>query len=396
MKVVQLNAFCGYGSTGKIVVDISKELTNQGIENYIFYSCRKSEYKLGIKYTNDIDIKTNALASRIIGNYGFDGTFKTKFLIRRLKQINPDIIHIHNIHSHDVNYKLLFDYIKSENIKVVWTLHDCWAFTGYCTHFDYIKCNKWKNECSECPQARTYSWFFDRSKSNYNKKKNAVENVKNLIVVTPSDWLGKITKQSFLGKFDVKTIYNGIDLEVFKPMPDKIREKYNIKSKYIVMAVALLWTERKGLKFVIRLAELLDDRFTIIMVGKTTEEISSERIIHIDKTENQIELAELYSAADVFVNCTLEDNFPTVNIEAIACGTPTITFNTGGSGEIIDEKTGKVVSQGAVEEMAIEIVNKVENKTMSCDNCRRRAEQVFNKKISGKKYIELYKSICRG
>ena len=345
MKVVQINTVCGFGGTGKICVGISKVLCNQNIENYILYCSGNSDYPYGIKCTERFP-KLQALRSRILGNYGFNSRRTTKRLIEELEKVSPDIVHLHNLHGHNCNLEMLMDYFRSKRIKLVWTFHDCWAFTAYCPYFDMAKCDKWKTGCHHCVQSRTFSWFADRSTWLYERKKTAFSGL-DLTIVTPSQWLANLVKESFLKEYPVVVINNGIDLDVFRPRASDFRARYGIPAdKFILLGVAIEWVPRKGADVFIRLAERLDsDKFQIVLVG-TDDKIDRQlppNVISIHRTANQIELAEIYSAADLFVNPTREENYPTVNMESIACGTPVLTFCTGGSPEILDEHTGVVV-----------------------------------------------------
>lgn len=390
MKLVQINATCGAGSTGKICVAVSQLLNIENIENYIFYSSGKSEYENGIKFTHSKYIKLQALKSRILGNYGFNSCYATRKMIKYLKKIKPDIIHIHNIHAHNCNLDMLFSFIKQNHIKTFWTFHDCWAFTGYCPYFDMVGCNKWQTECDNCVQAKEYSWFFDRSKYLFNKKSELFSGL-DLTIITPSQWLADLVKQSFLKDYPVKVIHNGIDLSVFKPTDSNFRKKYNCENKYILLGVAFDWGKRKGLDVFIELSKRLDEKYQIVLVG-TNDNIDKQlpnNIISIHRTQNQTELAEIYTAADLFLNPTREENYPTVNMEAIACGTPVLTFNTGGSPEIITENTGSVVECDNIDEFEAEIERMcVLDFRQSCLNRR----EDFDKQKRFDEYRRLYTS----
>lgn len=389
MKIVQINTTCGVGSTGKICLEISQMLTNRKTENYILYSSAKSEYSFGIKYSNILSVKLQALYSRIAGNYGFDAKHTTKKLIKTLEKIKPDIVHIHNIHSHACNLEILFNYIRINNIKTYWTFHDCWAFTGYCPHFDMIGCDKWKTECNNCPQSVQFSWFFDRSKYLFNKKKDTFRDL-DLTIITPSQWLADLVKQSFFKSFPVKVINNGIDLSIFKPTESDFRKKYNCENKYILLGVAFGWGKRKGLDVFIELSKRLNENFKIVLVG-TDDNVDKElpqNIISIHRTQNQAELAEIYTAADLFVNPTREENYPTVNMEAIACGTPVVTFNTGGSPEMLDSTCGTVVKKNDIDGIYNEIKRVCETQPYSKDDCLKRAES-FDKNLRFTEYLNL-------
>lgn len=391
MKIVQINTTCGAGSTGKICLAVSQILTENKTENYILYSSAKSEYPLGIKYANILSVKLQALYSRIAGNYGFEAKHTTKKLIKILEKIKPDIIHIHNIHSHACNLEILFNYIRINNIKTYWTFHDCWTFTGYCPHFDMIGCDKWKSQCDNCIQSSQFSWFFDRSKHLFNKKKQILSNL-NLTIITPSEWLAGLVKQSFLKDYPVKIINNGIDLSIFKPTKSNFREKYNIDDKFIILGVAYGWGIRKGLDVFCKLSEQLEnDKYKIVLVG-TDDNVDKrlpDNIISIHRTKNQTELAEIYTAADLFVNTTREENYPTVNMEAIACGTPVLTFDTGGSPEILDNACGSIVPKDDIDAMFKEIIRISSDKPYSVDACLNKAKE-FNMNDRFSEYIKLY------
>lgn len=393
MRVIQINAVCGKGSTGKICVSISKVQKKSNIENYILYSSGTSDYALGISYSNDKYIKLQALKSRILGNYGFNSNLASKRLISYLDKIKPDIVHLHNIHGHDFNLETVFKYFKEKDIKLIWTFHDCWAFTGYCTYFTFVQCDKWKTECNHCPQRRQYSWFFDKSKYLYHKKRELFLGL-DLTMITPSMWLANLVKTSFLKEYPVHVINNGIDNAIFKPTPSDFRTKYSLEDKYIVLGVALGWGKRKGLDVFIELAKRLDARYQIVLVGtdEKVEKALPDSIISIRRTNSQQELAAIYTAADVFANPTREENFPTVNIEAISCGTPVVTFRTGGSPEMLDETCGRVVDCDDVAAMKSEIVNICESKVLTEADCMTRAKQ-FTADSKFLEYIELYRGM---
>lgn len=394
MKIIQINATCDSGSTGKICIAISELLIKQGIENYIFYNIGDSEYPLGIKCSDKKYIKLQALKSRILGNYGFNSDKLTKRMIDFLDKIKPNIVLLHNIHGHDCNLDYLFSYFKAKNIKLVWTFHDCWAFTGYCPHFTMAKCDKWINGCSNCIQRKEYSWFIDRSNWLYRKKKELFSGL-NLTIVVPSQWLANIVSKSFLNMYPIKIINNGIDLNIFKPTKGNFREKNNIaKEKYIILGVAFEWSIRKGIDVFIDLAMQLDSqKYQIVLVG-TDDVIDNQlpkNIISLHRTQNQKELAEIYTSADVFVNPSREENFPSVNIEALACGTPVITFKTGGSPEIVDKNCGIVIDENLIT-MKETIIQVCKNKQYSKEACINRAKN-YDKEKQYIRYIDLFREV---
>ncbi len=335
MKIVQINSV-SYGSTGKIMMDIHSELLKKGFDSYVVWGRGRKELTDKEIYLDEkLEVYYHVLFSRLTGKTGFASTISTKKLIDKLDLIKPDIIHLHNVHGYYINIELLFNYIRKKHIKVVWTLHDCWAFTGQCPHFTTVKCNKWINGCNNCPKINEYpKTLRDNSEWNYNKKKELFSNL-SITIVTPSVWLSKIVKQSFLSDYSVYVINNGIDTNIFKCRESNFREKYKLRNKKIILGVSSVWDKTKGLDDFISLSKVIGSEAIIVLVGVNKKQIKElpNNIIGITKTDNQIELSEIYSSADVFLNPTYEDNYPTVNLEAISCGTPVFTYNTGGSPE---------------------------------------------------------------
>lgn len=340
-----INSVCGIRSTGRICTDLAETLSEQGHEVKIAYgreTVPEKYQKYAVRIGNDMDVKLHALQTRMFDNTGFCSRKVTKQFIRWVESYNPDIIHLHNIHGYYINIDILFRYLRTCGKKIIWTLHDCWAFTGHCTYFTAIKCDRWKKQCHHCPQKWRYpaSYMLDHSKENYQRKKELFTNIPNMTLVTPSQWLADLVKQSFLSEYPVEVHYNTIDTTVFKPTPSNFREKYNLQGKKIILGVASVWNERKGLNDFIKLSEIIDDKFAIVLVGLSETQIKRmpKKIIAIRRTNSTKELAEIYTAADVFFNPTYEDNYPTTNLEAQSCGTPVITYKTGGSPESVPEK----------------------------------------------------------
>lgn len=388
-RIVQINVTCGSGSTGKICVSVSKLLTERSVENYIFYAAGNGDYPLGRRYMRSKEIRLQTLRSRIFGNYGFNSRGATKRLLALLEEIKPTIVHLHNLHGHNVHLEMLFSYLKEKKIKVYWTFHDCWAFTGYCPHFDMVGCQRWKTGCEKCPQRGSYSWFFDRSKYLYESKKKAFAGL-DLTIVTPSQWLADRVKESFLYNYGVRVINNGIDLSVFYPRESDFREKYALKDKHLVLGVAFGWGRRKGLDVFCELARRLDDRFQIVLVG-TNNQVDKQlpkNIISIHRTQDQVELAEIYSAADVFVNPTREENYPTTHMESIACGTPVVAFATGGCGEMLGS-CGCVVPKNDIDALEKEILRCCLERSYTKEACVQWAKG-FDEGDRFREYIRLY------
>lgn len=338
-----INVVCGIRSTGRICTDLAEMLEQKGHKVKIAYgreSVPPQYQKYAVRIGNDIDCKIHGIATRVFDRHGFASKNSTKEFLAWAEKYDPDVLHLHNLHGYYINVEMLFNWIKSRpNMKVIWTLHDCWAFTGHCSNFSYVKCNKWKHECRNCPQKRNYPtcYFIDNSENNFLRKRNAFTGVKNMTIITPSKWLAGLVKQSFLKEYPVKVIHNGIDTDIFKPTPSNFRKKYHLENKKIILGVASTWDRRKGFDDFIKLAEMLDDSYRIVLVGLSAKQmkIIPNKIVGIMRTNNTKELAAIYTAADVFLNLTYEDNYPTVNLEAQACGTPCITYNTGGSVESV-------------------------------------------------------------
>lgn len=394
MKVLQINSVCGIGSTGRIATDLYKVLEEQNHECKIAYGRGTAPQNIdSIKIGSTIDNYFHVFKTRVFDKHGFGSVNATKKFIEEIKDYDPDIIHLHNIHGYYLNIEVLFKYLKEADKPVIWTLHDCWPFTGHCSYFEYVECEKWKSSCENCVQKKEYptSKLLDGSKLNYAKKKELFTSVKNMTIVTPSKWLSKIVKESFLGKYPIEVINNGIDLDVFKPTDSNFRDKNNLNNKFIVLGVANIWVEKKGLKYLTELEKNLNDDYKFVIVGvdeKKKNELS-KNIIAITRTNNVKELAEIYTAADVFVNPTLEDNFPTTNLEALACGTPVLTFETGGSVECVDEKCGAIVPKKELEKLKQQIIKIKENNFDSAD-CIKKSKK-YDKRKRYDDYIRIYR-----
>ena len=395
-KIITINALCNWGSTGKIAEQIGIKATQYGYEVYIVHGGRfvnQSSFPTIQTESKLADYWHFLWNSFILGHHGLGSKRATIKLVNRIKDINPDIIHLHNIHGYFINYKVLFEYLNTTNLPIVWTLHDPWPFTGHCGHFGSIDCDKWKTECNHCPlKIKDYPKSVrDCSKQDFYLKKHLFSSNTNLHLIPVSNWLGGLTKLSFLGCKDIRVIYNGIDLSIFKPCGYKESDKIKI------LGVSSQWGRLKGLNDFHKLRELLPlDKYSITLVGLSNTQIKNlpKGIIGIERTNSVHQLAELYSNSDVFVNLTYADTLPTVNIESIACGTPVITYRTGGSPEIIDEKTGIVVEKGNLEQIVKAITEfKNRGKFYYSSSCRQRAIELFNKDDRFQDYINLYNEL---
>lgn len=353
MKILMINVVCGIKSTGRICTDLATALEKKGHEVRIAYgreSVPKEFEKYAVHIGNNLDVKLHGVRARLLDKAGFGSRKVTNRFIDWVKEYNPDVIHLHNLHGYYINVEVLFNYLKNCGKKIIWTLHDCWAFTGHCAYFDYIGCEKWKTGCRECPQKKEYpeSLWLDGSEKNYIIKQKLFTEIRNLTLVTPSKWLAELVKQSYLKQYPVEVIHNGIDTSVFRPTKSDLRKQYNLENKKVVLGVAANWDRRKGLNYLERLSWLLEPSYRIVVIGVTLKQKNAlpENMIGIIHTNNVQELVKWYSTADIVINPTLEDNYPTVNLEALSCGTPVITFKTGGSPEsVIGIETCELVTQ---------------------------------------------------
>lgn len=357
MKLLLINSVSGIGSTGKIVARIADDYISQGHEARIAYGrsdvVPKQYEPISYRIGSSWEVKLHALSSRLLDNHGMCSKISTEKFLKWANEYNPDVLWLHNLHGYYINIEKLFSWIKSRpHMQVKWTLHDCWAFTGHCTHFDFCGCEKWKTQCSNCPQTKEYpsSFLVDNSTKNYNRKRKAFTGVKKMEIITPSKWLAGLVKDSFLKEYPLSVIPNTIDTTVFKPTASEFRKIQGLENKKIILGVANVWDARKGYQDFIKLRALLDDSFHIVLVGLTPKQIHElpKGITGITRTNSASELAAIYTAADVFFNPTYQDNYPTVNIESEACGTPVITYNTGGAPETIALGESIIIPKGNI------------------------------------------------
>lgn len=396
MKILLINAVCGTGSTGRICTDLARQFEKEGHEVKIAYGRTEAPerfQKYGVRIGSSLDVKIHGIRTRVLDEHGFGSVRATKSFLKWAEDYNPDLLWLHNIHGYYINVELLFAWIKSRpQMQVKWTLHDCWSFTGHCAYFSVAQCDQWKTHCYQCVQKDTYpiSKYKDNCKANFERKKRAFTGVKKMQLITPSQWLADLVKESFLKEYPVEVCYNTIDTDVFRLTPGNFRQQQGLEDKKIVLGVASTWTEKKGLGDFVKLEQMLDDHYGIVLVGidenhwkrfkedyltkknhitdritgingeklefsggivippnveRLYREITGEewtekkaghcRVLCIPRTNDVRSLAEIYTAADLFVNPTYEDNYPTVNLEARACGTKVITYDSGGCRETL-------------------------------------------------------------
>ena len=371
-KLLLINSVLGFGSTGRIVLDIAGEYEKNGYEVKIAYGRSLSATKdsgpdmskYGVRIGSDMGVFWHGIYTRLTDKHGLRSYLATRKFLKWADKYDPDVLWLHNIHGYYINYEMLFDWIKKRpKMQVKWTLHDCWAFTGHCSHFSYVKCDKWKTGCNNCPQTDQYPKACrDNSRDNYNRKKAAFTGVKDMTIITPSKWLKEKVQEGFLSEYPVEVHYNTINTDIFKPTSGTFKEDHGISGKKMILGVSSVWNDRKGLNDLIELSKRLDSpggtelvgnvQYQIVLVGLTDSQIKeiaslAPGILALPRTGSAGELAEIYSAADVFVNPSYEETFGLTVAEAQACGTYTIVYKDTACAEIIDRKNGESVDPGA-------------------------------------------------
>ena len=409
MRLLQINPVIRANtSTGRIMQEIGELAMANGWESYIAYSYGRDGIKPCssklVPVGNRLDVAWHGLWTRLTDRHGLASCRATSSFIREIERIKPDIIHIHNIHGYFLNYKILFEYLSKANIPVVWTVHDCWLYTGHCYYYSFAGCDKWKTHCDNCPQRKEFpaSWFVDRSRKNFADKKAAFTSIpkERMTIVPVSEWIKGEMQQSFLKDANFQVIHNGINLDNFQIRDSKvIRTKYGLGDRHIILGVASIWMEEKGWDDFMQMAAQLRPDEVIVLVGVTEEQKKAlpANVIGISRTENVHQLAELYSAAVALVNPTWQDNYPTVNLEAIACGTPVVTYRTGGSIEAITPDTGIIVEQGNIQGLleAVRMIGQ-RGKGYYQKACRQYAVENFKKEERYAEYMRLYERLLGG
>ena len=407
-KLLQINTVAVNGSTGRITEGIGVAAKKRGYDTYIAYGRNNSKHSASklIRIGNDCSVNEHVLETRLFDRQGLASRIATKHFISQLESLKPDLVHLHNLHGNYINYKLLFESLARNNIPVVWTIHDCWPFTGHCVHFTAVHCNKWQTGCFSCPRLKGYpqSYLLDRSKKNYEDKKEAFCSVNNMTVVPVSHWLGDTVSESFLGKYPIHVIHNGIDIQAFYPRLNEVqhvKKKYGIENKFIILGVATGWSKDNGLYDFIGLRKLLEEDFVIVLVG-VTESINKmlpNGIIGIERTDSQSELAVIYTAADIFINGSSEETFGLVTVEAMACGTPVIVYNSTACPEVVKPGTGYVVPAGNLEEIKKTILHykslSHERKMSISRECTEYVVTNFDKRNKYNEYVDLYDKILK-
>lgn len=352
MRYVVLNSYAGYGSTGRLAEEACKRLEQEGHTAVLCHGRKKVNCEAIKTYRIDspIEVVIHGILARVFDNQGLNSRFATYRFLNWMDKYKPDVILMNNIHGYYLNYPMLFNYIKKNNIKVEWTLHDCWAMTGHCAYFTAAGCDKWKTQCKNCPEKRSYpsSYLFDCSQRNYQKKKDAFTGVKNLKIIVPSKWLKGLVEESYLSEYPVEVRYNKIDKSIFKPTPSTFKKDHGIEDKIMLLGVASDWSPRKGLNDFLELSKRIDDRFVIVLVGLTDKQKKklNLKIIPIAKTNNTKELAKIYSSADIFLNPSKEETFGMTTVESQLCGTNVIVYKNTACEEVAESSSGTVIEPG--------------------------------------------------
>lgn len=397
MKILLINTFIGVSSTGNLTFEIYKNNLKKGDKCVIAYG-REDRKKCENKYqiSNKFDYSLHAVLTRITDLNGCGSIFTTKRFIKFINEFAPDVIHLHNIHGYYVNMKILFEYIAAKDIPVVWTFHDCWPFTGHCPYYSNINCERWKTGCYQCPKKGQHpaSYLLDNSSYNYKMKKKLFHLPRKMVITPVSEWLSKQVRESFLKDVEIETVYNGVDLEIFKPRDSEFRAKYKLENKIILLGVAINWVPTKGLADFVKLSERLPIQYQIVIVGLDESQKNSlpSNILGFGRTENVLQLAEIYSAADIFINPSREETFGMVTAEALACGTPAIVYNATASPELVDNKTGIIVECGDIDAV-VSAIDILRSHPLKSEDCVARAEKLFDKKKNQDQYREIYRRL---
>lgn len=396
MRILLINAVYKIKSTGRTYYELSEYARQKGHECVTVYGNSVNNYQNTYYMGSNFDHKVHALRARLTGKVGCFSTFQTRKLIKFIKQYNPDIVHLGNLHGNFINISMLLNFLAKNDIPTSVTLHDCFFFTGYCTHYTLNGCYKWQQNCCDCKHIEKYmSWFFDRSKYLFNVKKTAFNKIKNLGVIGVSDWITEESKKSqILGNAKlIKRIYDSVDLETFKFTKSDLKEKLNINNKIVLGSIASKWDDSKGLSQLINIAKKLDEKYVFIVIGKVDAKIKlPKNIIHVDFVDGVFELAKYYSIFDVFMQFSLQETFGKVVAESLSCGTPAIVFNSTASPELVSEDCGHVLDKNATEQEILDAVEKVtkKGKLFYSENCRKRAQELFDKEKNIREYFSVF------
>lgn len=393
MKVLQINAVYGFKSTGVIVKDIENLLENNGHTSFVAYQTAINTPKNSYKIGGNLDWKIHALLARIFGKQAYFSKAATKGLLKYIDKISPDVVHLHNLHSNYLNFNMLCDYLSAKNIKTVYTLHDCWAFTGKCSHYAAVKCEKWQTTCGNCPLNKTEqpSLFFDATSKVLKDKINHLNKIKNLHLVACSEWIKGEAEKSLLKPKEITVIYNGVDIEIFKPHKNNFKKEYGITEDFVIMGMADKWCLKENQAAVEKIiANNKESKIVIVGCKEEQKELFKQysNVLPLGYVKDREKLADIYASSNVFINLTHADTLPTVNMESICCGTPVITYNCCGSPELLDENSGFVVNENDIDAI-LEKIESIKKAPPQIDISA--AHKRFDKNTCYKGYLEVYK-----
>ena len=388
MKVLFINSVIDYGSTGKIVRDLSDGLIKRGHEVSVAYGRNKIADDSSFYFGNQFGFAIHYAMSRMLGRHGLHSSIQTKKLIEYIKKSKPDVIHLHNLHGYYLNVKMLFKYLNSTDIQLMWTLHDCWSFSGSSAYFDYSGCDIWNKGCVVCKDTHEYPYnqFGLHQKQNFKWKKELFSSSNHLKIITVSNWLNELTHTTFMNKHSIDTIYNGIKENTFKPT-----QQTNHQEKIQILGVANIWEKRKGLEDFVLLRSILDDRYEITLIGLSSKQVEDmpKGIIGIERTSNVEELVNYYSNADVYLNLSYEETMGLTTIESLACGTPVVVYDKTAVPELVNEKVGMVVKSGDIDLLKESIDLVVKKKLKKSADLRDHALK-FTNDIMISNYMKVY------
>lgn len=399
MKVVQINAIYGSKSTGTIMREIQSCCEANGIEGYVAYSIADrpdAEVPRGYRIGNPLTAKWHAFISRVIGKQAYANRISTWRFLRWLDKVNPDIVHLHNLHSNYIQLNMLLHYLAKHDIATVVTMHDCWYFTGGCVHYTSVGCHRWKNGCGRCPMWKQIpSYCFDRTQSVLRDRKVYLSAIPRLTMVGASDWIANEMKQSLLKDLNIIFIHNGFDLDVFAPTPSNKRKELGIENKFVILGPASKWLLPINKPTLEHFISWMSDDMVLVLFGCTQINVAlPSNVVQIGYTKSPKEMAEFYSMADVLVNCSREDTLSSLNLECQACGTPVVTYDATGSKETVNGKCGFAVPTGDAEALWEKVVEvRALGKEALSVQCRQWVSDNFEKRTNYEKYIGLYRQI---
>lgn len=398
MKVLMINSVCGVRSTGRICTDLAQMLEAKGHTVKIAYgrmAVPENYQTYAHKVAGDLDVKLHGLKARLWDASGFGSKAATRRFIKWVEQFDPDVIHLHNIHGYYLNVELLFKYLRRCGKPILWSFYDCWSFTGHCAHFDYNGCDKWKEGCQNCRFKANYpKSLLDRSKQNYEKKRRLFTGIPNLQLIVPSKWMASMVSQSYMKEYPCHVLPNGIDIGQFSPLPGDVKETYGIEDKNLVLGVSSVWQKMKGLEHINSLAQSLPkEKYAILLVGGGEDkEPIDPAILRISHTDSVAELCRIYTAADVFINPTLQETQGLTTVEAFACGTPAVVFNAGGAAECVDDTCGIIVPKDDTKALQEAVIRVCEESPFTREACRAKAE-TYDKNTCYKAFLTLYEAL---